>query len=96
MFRTRREELNGLIDTDGPRLSAPQLAVLHRPAWDAMTKEEQIEITRDAVKELEERRDMEDTTLHNVPMAAFNDTRSTLQACEKEVSVMMSIWMLLP
>ena len=51
-----------------------------------MTKEEQIEITRDAVRELEERRDTEDSTLHNVPMAAFNDTRATLASLQTTVS----------
>ena len=56
-----------------PNLKAPALSQLAREAWSAMTKQQQEEVTADAIKELEERREMRNLAVHNVPIAAFHD-----------------------
>jgi hypothetical protein len=53
--------------------------------WHALSSEEQREETDDAVKALEDNREMKQLATHNVPINAFHDTRSTLASIEKEV-----------
>ena len=50
-----------------------------------MTKEERTEVTAEAVKELQERKEMRTLSLQNVPIAAFNDLVGTQRRIEEEV-----------
>ncbi len=42
-------------------------------------------MTSDAVKELDDRREMKDLSVHNVPISAFHDATSTEKRIETEV-----------
>ena len=50
-----------------------------------MSASEQKEATEDAIKELDERKEMRNLALHNVPIAAFHDTRATQQQLKTKV-----------
>lgn len=50
-----------------------------------MTREEQIAMTDDGLKALEEEREMKQLSRQNIPINAFNDTRSNLEKIEREV-----------
>ncbi|CDO74427.1 hypothetical protein BN946_scf184764.g3 [Trametes cinnabarina] len=53
--------------------------------WQAMSDEEKRVATSDVMDELEERRENKATVKHNVPLAAFQDTRLTLAAVQEEL-----------
>ena len=53
--------------------------------WKSLSKEDQIAITTGSMQEIEEEREVRDLAQHNVPLKAFHDARSTVQAVEKEV-----------
>ncbi|KAJ3551487.1 hypothetical protein NM688_g4676 [Phlebia brevispora] len=54
--------------------------------WAEMSKEEQIEITKDVMKELQKQRDMKKYAVQNMPIAAYHDVKSTLQCIEDEIT----------
>ena len=72
--------------TGGNSLGVEELTKIVRPKYNAMTVEERVEFTKDAVKELEENREMVKYAQHNVPLAAWRDCKSTLARVEDLVS----------
>lgn len=60
--------------------------------WNSLSKEDRIAITAGSVQEIEEEREAKDLASHNVPLAAFHDTRSTLQDIEKQVNDAPYLW----
>ena len=72
---------------DGNRKSVSDgvMATL-KEIWAKMTPEEQKTLTAERVKELEARRDNRAQGIRNVPLAAFHDTRITLNTVYEEVS----------
>lgn len=53
--------------------------------WKAMTKDEKVEYTAEAVKELAERQEMKTFAPHNVPIAAFHDVFSVQSSIATQV-----------
>ena len=58
--------------------------------WKSLSQEDRITVTTECVQEIEEEREARDLASHNVPLRAFYDARSTVQAVEKQVSGMPS------
>ena len=58
--------------------------------WKSLSNEDRITVTADCMQEIEEDREVKSFASHNVPLTAFYDARSTLQAVEKEVSEVLS------
>lgn len=56
-----------------------------RVTWNAMTREQQIEVTKDAVKELEDQREVRSLAVRNVAKSCYHDTRATLASIEERV-----------
>ena len=54
--------------------------------WKSLSEEDRIAVTTECVQEIEEEREARDLASHNVPLRAFYDARSTVQAVEKQVS----------
>ena len=54
--------------------------------WKSLSQEDRIAITTECMQEIKEEREARDLALHNVPLRAFYDVRSTVQMVEKEVS----------
>jgi hypothetical protein len=54
--------------------------------WRLLSKEDRVAITTRCMQQLEEEREVKVLTMHNVPLRAFHDARSTVQHVEKEVS----------
>jgi hypothetical protein len=50
-----------------------------------MTKEEQEEVTDDAIEELKDHCEMKAFSACNVPLQAFHNARATMDSFEKEV-----------
>ena len=72
--------------TGGNALGVDELTKLVRDRYNAMTIEERVEYTKEAVKELQENREMVKYAQHNVPLAAWRDSQSTLSRIEDLVS----------
>ncbi|KAF7791528.1 hypothetical protein EIP86_002544 [Pleurotus ostreatoroseus] len=53
-----------------------------------MSKQAQKEATQDAIKELDERKEMRNLALHNVPVAAFHDMRASQNLMKTQFSEM--------
>ena len=66
-----------LID-EGAIRSATFLARDLRATWNAMSQEERVETTKDAVERIQEQCDAKSLALHNVPLSCFHDARATL------------------
>lgn len=56
-----------------------------REEWNAMTTEERIAATEDAVADLQDAREMKKYAAHNVPISAANDSRATLADVQSQV-----------
>jgi hypothetical protein len=55
-----------------------------------MSKEEQEEATNNAVKELEEHREMKSFSSCNVPIHVFHNAHATIESIEREVRIIPS------
>lgn len=53
--------------------------------WRSLSQEDRIAATAGSMRDIEEEREAKDLMLHNVPLRAFYDARSTVQTVEKEV-----------
>jgi hypothetical protein len=53
--------------------------------WRAMDREERVAVTKDAMKELDELREMKELAPHNAQISAFHDVRSNIAKVEQEV-----------
>ena len=58
--------------------------------WKSLSKEDRIAITTGSMQEIEEECEVRDLAQHKVPLKAFHDARSTVQAVEKEVRSILS------
>ena len=58
--------------------------------WQSLSKEDRINVTTGCMEEIEEEREAKKLGSHNVPLKAFYDARSTMQAVEKDVSGALS------
>ena len=58
--------------------------------WKSLSREDRIAATAECVQEIEEERKAKSLALYNVPLRAFQDARSTMQAVEKDVSEISS------
>lgn len=56
-----------------------------RETWHGMSKEEQIEATRDAVEEVQQMREMKQNAVHNVAICAFHDVQANVKSIEHQV-----------
>ncbi|KAI0075053.1 hypothetical protein K474DRAFT_1676624 [Panus rudis PR-1116 ss-1] len=76
----RLEQLNADIPEGQPHLKSNSREVQARltSEWRAMSKEEQVEVTKERAAVLEARRESADVGRHNVHIAAFHDVRATL------------------
>ena len=54
--------------------------------WKVLSKEDRIATTTESMQEIKEECEARGLASHNVPLRAFHDARSTIQAVEKEVS----------
>lgn len=54
--------------------------------WKLLSDEDCIIATTECMQEIEEEREARSLASHNVPLRAFHDARSTIQAVEKDVS----------
>ena len=54
--------------------------------WKSLSKEDRIIATTECMQEIEEEREVRGLASHNVPLRAFHDARSMVQAVEKDVS----------
>jgi len=54
--------------------------------WKSLSEEDRITATAQCMQEIEEEREARGLASHNVPLRAFHDARSTIQAVEKDVS----------
>lgn len=79
-------KLDYLLETnpDGVNLTAATKEISAR--WRSLSKEDRISITTGPLQEIEEEREARELAQHNVPLKAFYDARSTVQAVGKEVS----------
>ncbi len=66
-------------------MKAPQLSQELRVEWNAMTHEEKVEATKDAIVELQSQREEQSTAGHNAALTAFNDNRANLNLIEQQV-----------
>ncbi len=57
--------------------------------WHSMTPEERVAYAGERVEAIKEKRLMQDTSSHQAPLNAFNDTRATLTLLENEVRVLV-------
>ena len=57
-----------------------------------MSEAERVALTEDAVKELQELREMKKYAIHNVPIAAFHDNHAAIAHLEDEVSNARAFW----
>ncbi|KAJ3544256.1 hypothetical protein NM688_g5764 [Phlebia brevispora] len=71
---------------EGTSKKAHELSFKLRAQWAGMSKEEQVEITKDVMIELQEQREMKKYVVQNVPIAAFHDVKSTIQCIEDEIT----------
>lgn len=69
---------------DGVNLTAVTKEINAR--WKLLSQEDRVAVTAGSMQEIEEERKAKDLASHNVPLRAFYDARSTVQAVEKEVS----------
>ena len=69
---------------DGVNLTAVTKEISAR--WKLLSQEDRVAVTAGSMQEIEEEREAKDLASHNVPLRAFYDARSTVQAVEKEVS----------
>ena len=74
--------------TDRPSLKANELTKRVREKYNAMSVEERIEFTKDAVKELQENREMAKYAEHSVPLAAWRDYQVTMARVQELVSLL--------
>ena len=83
-----QDELTSLTELPpgAERLTASKYVTELREIWNAMTKEERIEATKDAVEEVRQMRAARENSVHNVPIAAFHDVRANVRSVEQEVS----------
>ena len=73
-------------DEDGNRDRVSDSVITSlKKIWAEMSPEERTALTADRVKELEARRENRAQGIRNVPLAAFHDTRVTLQTVFEEV-----------
>ncbi|KAF7794227.1 hypothetical protein EIP86_005359 [Pleurotus ostreatoroseus] len=73
-------------DSQEPGKKAHELSAEYRAEWQAMSKEEQIAITEDALQELKEIREMKKFSVQNVSIAAFHDSQATKHRIEEEIT----------
>lgn len=74
------------LPADEECLTAPKYIAQLREVWNKMSKTERIEATKDAVEDVKEMRKSKETTVHNVPIAAFHDVRANVRSMEHNVS----------
>ncbi|KAG6852475.1 hypothetical protein C0991_011675 [Blastosporella zonata] len=67
------------------KLKAHELMTDISTAWHKMSKAEQVESTKETLAQLRDTREMRDVGTHNVPIAAFHDTRTTLLNVSEEI-----------
>lgn len=73
------------------RPKASALATELKEEWNAMSKEERDEATKDAKMNLVELRDMKKHATHNVSINAFHDARATLASIESQVRTVLCV-----
>ena len=54
--------------------------------WKSLSEEDRVIVTTECMQEIEEEREARGLASHNVPLKAFHDARSTIQAVEKDAS----------
>ncbi|KAF9521576.1 hypothetical protein CPB83DRAFT_750655, partial [Crepidotus variabilis] len=69
----------------GNKKKIHEVALQAAKAWQTLTREEQVTITEPLLKDIEELREMKKLSVHNVPMASFNDATTTLLHLEDEI-----------
>ncbi|KAI0713885.1 hypothetical protein C8Q76DRAFT_620244, partial [Earliella scabrosa] len=80
-------EYNDEADEDGNRDRVSDSVITSlKKIWAEMSPEERTALTADRVKELEARRENRAQGIRNVPLAAFHDTRVTLQTVFEELT----------
>lgn len=73
-------------DTDeAPGQSAAELAPSLSEKWKSFTPEEKLEYTKDAVKELEERRQSKAFAVRNVGKSCLQDASKNLESIKEQV-----------
>ena len=70
----------------GQRKKAHEISKQVQEEWKAMSHAEKIAATQEGVTYLEEKRENKKHAVHNVPIAAFHDVRSTISSIEDQVS----------
>ena len=85
-FNTTYHELTHSTEEnpDGVNLTEVTREISER--WKSLSHEDRVAVTAGCMQEIEEEREAKDLALHNVPLKAFHDAKSTMQAVEKEVS----------
>ena len=66
-------------------MKAHELNAIAKPPWDAMTNAERTERTADALRFLTERKEMKKMAPHNVPLAAYNDAKASINKMIEQV-----------
>ena len=74
-----------IIHAGETTLKAHDLAKAIKDEWNAMSKEEQIAVTEDALEEIKEIKEMKKLSVHNQAIAAFHDFRGTMDRIQSEV-----------
>ncbi|KAF9524895.1 hypothetical protein CPB83DRAFT_752564, partial [Crepidotus variabilis] len=69
----------------GEKKKVHQIAADAAQTWQSMTKEEQVAYTAPLLKDIEELCEMKKLSIHNVPMASFNDATTSLGHIEDEI-----------
>ena len=67
------------------KISDPALISQVKARWDALSKEERLEVTKDAMEELEDARQNKKYAQRQKPAAALGDVRRTASAIDREV-----------
>jgi hypothetical protein len=74
-----------------PRLKISALTAEISAKWNAMSADERVEATEDALQELKDQKEMRSFALQNVPIHAFHDVRATFDSMKKEVRMLRTI-----
>lgn len=79
--------LSTALPASTPRYRVQELTGQISAQWKKLTREEQIEQTKDSLAAIQDERETKALAFQNVPLNAWNDTRSTLAKLEYEVSL---------
>ncbi|EIW53125.1 uncharacterized protein TRAVEDRAFT_24434 [Trametes versicolor FP-101664 SS1] len=86
-IRFELQKWNNALPKDAKRCSStdPVFLAMARALWASMSDEEKAQFNEEAMKDLEEAKEMKALSVQSVPINAFHDARATLDGIFKEI-----------